>query len=138
MSAPTHPPRATAQQALLDAYAALLESAAHMHELASAGHWAELIDQRTHYLMLVDKLRDLEATVALDPKHQERKAELLERILDYDAHTRRQLVARRDELGRLIAVSQKERRLHRAYGPQQGKTDAFYTHREEDDAPRPR
>lgn len=120
------------QQTLLDAYATLLDSAAHMHELASAGQWAELIEQRTQYVMLVDKLRHLDAGVSLDADGQQRKAELLERILEHDVKVRRQLVARRDELSKLIDVSEGERRLHRAYGPQQGATDAFYTHHEDD------
>ncbi|MYL24643.1 flagellar protein FliT [Halomonas alkaliantarctica] len=123
-SNPRHDP--VTPQALLDAYAALLDSAAHMHELANAEEWASLIEQRTHYVMLVDKLRQLDAAVTLDERMQQRKAELLEAILEHDVEIRRQLVARRDELGKLIGVSQSQRRLHRAYAPQQGNSEAFY------------
>lgn len=119
------------QQTLLDAYAALLDSAAHMRELASAEQWAELIEQRTEYVMLVDKLRHLDAGILLNADGEQRKAELLENILEHDAEVRRQLVSRRDELSKLINVSERERRLHRAYGPQKGATDAFYTHYED-------
>jgi flagellar protein FliT len=119
------------QQTLLDAYVTLLSSASHMHELASAEQWPELIEQRTEYVMLVDKLRHLDTEVSLNADGQQRKAELLERILEHDVEVRRQLLAKRDELGKLIDVSQRERRLHRTYGPQQGPTDAFYTHHED-------
>lgn len=120
------------QQSLLDAYVTLLDSAAHMHKLASAEQWAELIEQRTQYVMLVDKLRHLDARVALNADGEKHKAELLEHILEHDVEVRRQLVARREELSQLINVSERERRLHRAYGPQKGATDAFYTHHEDD------
>ena len=91
------------QQALLGAYAALLDSAAQMHELANKEDWTALIDQRTHYVMLVEKLRELDVDVTLDAQGKQRKAELLEAILEHDVEIRRQLVARRDELGKLIA-----------------------------------
>ncbi|SNY98058.1 flagellar protein FliT [Halomonas sp. hl-4] len=110
-----------AQQTLLDTYAALLDSVMHMHQLADKDQWAELIDQRTHYVLLVEKLRELDASVTLDAAAQQHKAELLEAILEQDVEIRRQLIARRDELGRLINVSQRQRSLHRAYAPQQGR-----------------
>lgn len=119
-----------AQQALLSSYETLLSRVEHMHELANSEQWAELIDHRTNYVMLVDQLRELDATVVLDAAAQQRKAELLERILEHDVEIRRRLVARRDELGKLIGVSQRQRDLHRAYAPQQGSTIAY----EADDA----
>ncbi|WP_447927616.1 flagellar protein FliT [Vreelandella sp. EE27] len=113
---------ADTQQALLDTYSELLSRAAHMQSLASNEQWAELIEQRTHYVVLVDKLRGLDERVALDASGRTLKAELLERILEHDVDIRRRLVTRRDELGKLIGASQKQRDLHRAYAPQQGVT----------------
>lgn len=113
-----------AQQTLIDTYAALLESVTHMHQLADNDQWADLIEQRTHYVLLVDKLRELDAAVTLEPSAQQQKAELLEAILEQDVEIRRQLIARRDELGRLINVSQRQRSLHRAYAPQQARGPA--------------
>ncbi|QNI01530.1 flagellar protein FliT [Halomonas sp. SH5A2] len=117
--------RDDAQQTLIDTYAALLDSVMHMHELADNDQWAELIDQRTHYVLLVEKLRELDTSVTLESSAQQRKAELLEAILEQDVEIRRQLIARRDELGRLINVSQRQRSLHRAYAPQQASDNAF-------------
>lgn len=112
--------QSTAQQALLEAYAKLLVRARHMHELADAEQWPELIEQRTHYVTLVEELRERDQKVTLDASAKTRKAELLESILEHDVEIRRRLVARREELGKLIGVSQRQRDLHRAYAPQQG------------------
>lgn len=110
----------SAQQTLLNSYETLLNRVEHMHELANAEQWAELIDQRTHYVLLVEQLRELDTTVVLNATGQQRKAELLEHILEHDVDIRRRLVARRDELGKLIGVSQRQRDLHRTYTRQQG------------------
>lgn len=130
MSPSTSAQDKSAQQSLLNSYEALLGRVEYMHELANAEQWAELIDQRTSYVVLVDQLRELDMTVLLDAASQQRKAELLERILEHDVDIRRRLVSRRDELGKLIEVSQRQRDLHRAYAPQQGTAVAY----EADDA----
>ncbi|MBT2774542.1 flagellar protein FliT [Halomonas sp. ISL-60] len=130
MSAPTPAHDKSAQQALLTSYETLLSRVEYMHELANAEQWAELIDQRTSYVVLVEQLRELDTTVSLDAAALQRKAELLERILEHDVDIRRRLVSRRDELGKLIEVSQRQRDLHRAYAPQQGPAVAY----EADDA----
>ncbi|SJN13674.1 Flagellar biosynthesis protein FliT [Halomonas citrativorans] len=109
-----------APHVLLDAYEGLLVHVTQMHELVSAEQWVELIEQRTHYVLLVEEVRKLDSVVVLDDPAKQRKAELLERILEYDVEIRRRLMARRDELGKLIGVSQRQRDLHRAYAPQQG------------------
>ncbi|MCD6005593.1 MULTISPECIES: flagellar protein FliT [Halomonadaceae] len=119
--------RENAQQALIDAYAKLLTCVTKMHELAHAEQWAELIEQRTHYVMSVEALRQRDEETVLDDDGRKRKTELLESILEHDVEIRRRLVARRDELGKLIGVSQRQRSLHRAYAPQQGDTAFFDT-----------
>ncbi|AIA74563.1 flagellar protein FliT [Vreelandella alkaliphila] len=119
--------RENAQQALIDAYAKLLTCVTKMHELAHAEQWAELIEQRTHYVMSVEALRQRDEETVLDDDGRKRKTELLESILEHDVEIRRRLVARRDELGKLIGVSQRQRSLHRAYAPQQGDAAFFDT-----------
>lgn len=125
MSASTTARGQISQQALLASYETLLSRVEHMHELANAEQWAELIDQRTSYVVLVEQLRELDATVVLDVPAQQRKAELLESILEHDVDIRRRLLARRDELGKLIGVTQRQRDLHRAYAPQQGAAASY-------------
>lgn len=107
------------QDTLIAAYSRLLASAANMLELARQEQWAELIDQRTDYVVQVEGLSRLDTVLTLDETHRSRKAQLLESILEHDAEIRRRLVERRDELGKLIGVSQRQRNLHRAYAPQQ-------------------
>lgn len=124
MSTSVSPQEAT-QATLLATYSELLESVSHMLELAQDEQWAELIDQRSRYVALVENVKALDAAVALDAAGRQRKADLLERILEHDVDIRRQLVARREELGKLIGVSQRQRDLHRAYAPQQGSDEAI-------------
>ncbi|TVP50497.1 MAG: flagellar protein FliT [Halomonas sp.] len=119
------PAQGESEETLLECYATLLSNVEHMHELANSEQWAELIDQRTSYVLQVEKLRELDATVVLDADGQQRKAELLESILEHDVDIRRRLVERRDELGKLINVTQRQRDLHRAYAPQQGSPEPF-------------
>ncbi len=124
--------RENAQQALIEAYAKLLICVTKMHELAHAEQWAELIEQRTHYVMSVEALRKHDEETVLDDDGRRRKAELLESILEHDVEIRRRLVARRDELGKLIGVSQRQRSLHRAYAPQQANATLFDSDQEEE------
>ena len=119
MSASTTAHGQSSQQALLENYETLLSRVEYMHELA------KLIDQRTSYVVLVEQLRELDATVVLDVPAQQRKAELLEGILEHDVDIRRHLLARRDELGKLIGVTQRQRDLHRAYAPQQSAAASY-------------
>lgn len=123
--------RENAQQALIEAYAKLLICVTKMHELAYAEQWAELIEQRTHYVMSVEALRKHDEETVLDDDGRRRKTELLESILEHDVEIRRRLVARRDELGKLIGVSQRQRSLHRAYAPQQANATLFDNDQEE-------
>ena len=123
--------RENAQQALIEAYAKLLICVTKMHELANAEQWAELIEQRTHYVMSVEALRKHDEETVLDDDGRRRKTELLESILEHDVEIRRRLVARRDELGKLIGVSQRQRSLHRAYAPQQANATHFDNDQEE-------
>lgn len=124
--------RENAQQALIEAYAKLLICVTKMHELANAEQWAELIEQRTHYVMSVEALRKHDEETVLDDDGRRRKTELLESILEHDVEIRRRLVARRDELGKLIGVSQRQRSLHRAYAPQQANATLFDNDQEEE------
>ena len=123
--------RENAQQALIEAYAKLLICVTKMHELANAEQWAELIEQRTHYVMSVEALRKHDEETVLDDDGRRQKTELLESILEHDVEIRRRLVARRDELGKLIGVSQRQRSLHRAYAPQQANATLFDNDQEE-------
>lgn len=105
---------------LLEAYEALLVRSSRMLDAVRAADWDALIRQESEYIVQVDRLRHMDAQLALDGEALEHKAELLERILEQDLEIRRSLLARRDELDQLIGSSRQKLALSRTYGPQQG------------------
>ncbi len=108
--------RATAPQAVMNAYRKLEEQASRMASLAGEQRWEALIGEEEEYVMAVAALADLEQGVELTDGQNRLKREILQRILTHDQATRHSLVARRDELAQLMAVSRRERDLGRAYG----------------------
>ncbi|OBX35423.1 flagellar protein FliT [Halomonas elongata] len=103
-------------EAVLDGYTRLLVRSEHMLEAALAADWETLVAQEADYVQQVERLSTLDAEASLDREARQRKAELLEDILENDLEIRRHLIQRRDELGELIGVSQRQRDLQRAYG----------------------
>lgn len=113
----THHPEPAASDAerLLAAYEALLERSSRMLAKAREEAWDALIEEESRYVLEVERLAREDQGQGLDPMQRERKASLLERILEQDMEVRRHLVARRDELGELIGNSRRKRDLERAY-----------------------
>lgn len=113
----THYPEPAASDAerLLAAYEALLERSSRMLAKAREEAWDALIEEESRYVLEVERLAREDQGQGLDPAQRERKASLLERILEQDMEVRRHLVARRDELGELIGNSRRKRDLERAY-----------------------
>lgn len=105
------------QEQVLDAYETLRERSNRMLEWARLKDWDSLVNEESRYVIEVERLSTLEPRLALDVAQQERKAELLEQILEQDLEIRRRLVERRDALSELIGVSQRKRDLNRAYRP---------------------
>ncbi|WP_355660778.1 flagellar protein FliT [Halomonas salifodinae] len=109
-----HPESGEAER-LLACYEALLERSTRMLAKAREEAWEALIEEESHYVQEVERLAREDQGQALDTAQRERKADLLERILEQDMEVRRHLVARRDELGELIGNSRRKRDLERAY-----------------------
>lgn len=109
-----HPESAEAER-LLACYEALLERSTRMLAKAREEAWEALIEEESRYVQEVERLAREDQGQALDAAQRERKADLLERILEQDMEVRRHLVARRDELGELIGNSRRKRDLERAY-----------------------
>ncbi|SDK77088.1 flagellar protein FliT [Franzmannia pantelleriensis] len=103
------------QTLVLKRYEALRVLADEMLELARAETWNELIQQQARYVVEVERLSRMEQDLTFDAMGRERKATLLEAILESEREMRERLVARRDELGELIGSSQRKRDLSRAY-----------------------
>lgn len=108
------------EEMLLAAYCTLRETSARMLALARSGEWEALIERESRYLVQVERIRRMDAQQSLSGERAERKAALLEQILEQDMEIRQRLISRRDELGELIGSSRRQQALNRAYGPQRG------------------
>lgn len=107
-------------QQLIESYELLLQQSKGMLELARRGDWAALLQEKSCGLIDAERLQQLEAQVSLGQQEQLRKVELLEQILALDVEIRAHLLARRDELGRLLLNSRRQRELNRTYRPAVG------------------
>lgn len=105
----------TRSGAVLHAYRQLETQAARLARLAGAQDWDGLVDEEEGYVAAVARLADLEKEVDLDAPQRDAKSGILERILAHDLDIRSRLLARREELSRLMAVSRREQALDRFY-----------------------
>jgi len=101
---------------LLAAYESLLARSTRMLACVREQDWPSLVEEQSRYVIEVDSLSRSEGSLSLSGEEQRRKAELLERILEQDMEIRRRLMDRREELSKLIGVSQHKRDLARSYG----------------------
>lgn len=108
--------REASAKAMIDGYQDLLERSERMLALAREADWSALVDQEAGYVRQVARVAELDAQHDLTNGERQRKAELLEAILENDREVRRHLVQRRDELGELIGTVQRRRDLQQAYG----------------------
>lgn len=102
-------------QHFLASYEALLGLSSRMLGLAYQGNWEALIEEEGNYVMAMDRLARREAPQGITAAQQEYRLSLMEQVLDQSAEIQRHLVARRDELGRMIALSERKREVDRAY-----------------------
>ncbi|SDG08430.1 flagellar protein FliT [Onishia taeanensis] len=107
---------------IISGYEALLERSTRMLAFACEEDWSRLLEEEAEYVIDVERLSRIEAEHTLDASFAQRKALLLERILEGDLEIRRRLSKRRDELGELLHASQRKRSVDSAYrgaaGPQ--------------------
>lgn len=104
---------------VLRAYEGLLARSTHMLDCVQRHDWGALVEEESRYVLEVEELSHTERHTALDAAQRERKAMLLEQILEQDLEIRRRLMARREELQHLIGASKRKRDLRRSYGPQE-------------------
>lgn len=106
--------RETSPEGVIAAYEALLAHSTRMLASAREADWDAVIAQKAHYLGAVERLSHREDGESRDER--QRKAVLLERILEQDAEIQRRLVERRDEIERLLGDSRRRLALSRTYG----------------------
>jgi len=101
---------------IISGYEALLERSSRMLAFACEEDWSRLLEEEADYVIEVERLSRIEAGKTLDVVQRERKASLLERILEDDLEIRRRLNKRRDELGALLDANRRKRSVDSAYG----------------------
>lgn len=106
----------TSESSVIAVYESLLRRSEQMLNFARLGDWSSLVMERSRYLVDLERISQHEKHVPLSEGDRLRRICLLERILELDAEIRSCLVARRDELGRLLSVSRRRLDLNRAYG----------------------
>ncbi|WP_168709062.1 flagellar protein FliT [Onishia niordana] len=101
--------------ATIASYEALWERSSRMLAFACEEDWSRLLEEEADYVVDVERLSKLEAGQVLDANQSERKALLLEGILENDLDIRRRLEKRREELASLLNASQRKRSVDTAY-----------------------
>lgn len=107
---------APSPQDVVAGYEALLRQTRRMLEATERQEWETLVTYESDYVLQTRRLRRLDETVALTDAHRRHKAELIEHILENNLRVRDRLMARRDELGKLIGTSRRQQSISRAYG----------------------
>lgn len=115
-------PAGAAADRLLATYEALLVRARRMRALVREHDWDTLLEELPAYIEKVEWLSRQEVDSGMDRGQRERKARMLEDILEHDAEIRHHLARRRNELARALRSSRHQRSLSRAYGAPAGAT----------------
>lgn len=97
-------------------YEELLVLSEQMLEAARAGNWTAFDESQRVYLAVVERLRQIDRDVPFSAEERNRRYELLERILDYDARIRDLMLPALSGLGRLLGDSRRRIDLSLAYG----------------------
>lgn len=105
------------QTNVIESYRQLLAQSQRMLEFARQGDWSSLVLERSRYLVGLETVTQCERRLGIAGGDRMRRACLLEEILGLESEIRSCLLARREELGRLIEVSRRQIQLSRAYGP---------------------
>ncbi|WP_254797416.1 flagellar protein FliT [Geopseudomonas aromaticivorans] len=106
------------QASVIECYQQLLRQSQRMAEFARQGDWTNLVMEKSLYLVELESVTQCERRLGVEGGDKLRRACLLEQILELEAEIRSCLLARRDELGRLIDVSRRQIELGRAYRPE--------------------
>ena len=86
----------TSGSPVIDQYHQLLEVSTQMLGLAREQQWDALVQCEAGYLVSLQRVKSLDREQSLNGSEREQKRDLLERILEQDAETRRMLESRRE------------------------------------------
>ncbi|MFA5677522.1 MAG: flagellar protein FliT [Pseudomonas sp.] len=96
-------------QNLIAGYESVLGLSYRMLALARQGEWPELIEEQSRYVMAMDHLASIDDGTELHGVAQERRATLVETILQQNLEIQEHLIRRRDDLQRLIDMAEHHR-----------------------------
>lgn len=102
-------------QQLIASYEGLLIRCQQMLVCASTDNWEELIEEESRYVVEIEALAISAASITLEETLQERRMDLLERILETSLEIQHYLVLRRDALGNIIDNALRKRHLDHSY-----------------------
>lgn len=103
------------QASVIESYRQLLLQSQRMLEFARLGDWPNLVLEKSRYVVALEEVARCERQLGVEGGDRLRRASLLEQILEMEVEIRGCLLARRDELGRLIGVSRRQLELNRTY-----------------------
>lgn len=100
---------------LFDCYEAIAKVSGRMLDAARGDDWNGLLELQREYQRLVDMIRPLDSSTALDEHERARKHDLIRRILSDDAGIRDLASPRMARLSALLSSSRHTRALQNMY-----------------------
>lgn len=111
---------------LVEPYELILQQLERMQSLASSGDWMALVQEASLYVMNIEAMKRDPVPLPESEGAQSYRRELLERIVVLDADIRAKLVARRDELGKLLGQADPLRAAASSSAKQRSSNAAMY------------
>ncbi len=101
--------------AVIEVYEAILQVTEEMLRAARRGDWDQLVERERACRTLVDWLRENSDGVALPPAVQERKIEIVRKVLADDAEIRDLTEPQLARLGKMLEGTRREQTVRSAY-----------------------
>ena len=102
---------------IIQVYEDILVQTAQMLDAARAGDWEKLMERERECRQRIESLMHAQSDAALEPPCQQRKIEILRKVLSDDAQIRALVEPRMTQLQELIAGSRQQQKLMAAYDP---------------------
>ena len=103
---------------ILKTYEHLAEVTGRMRAAATEEDWDSVIALESECASVYGRLLTVERGIAVDADYQRRKAELVRKLLDDDAHIRERVSGQLSRVWRLLEGGRQVERLNSAYGLQ--------------------
>ena len=101
---------------MIEHYESVAAASGRMLEAARRGDWEDLVSAEAECAVVIERLRHLSSTQALDPEHAQRKRAIIHEVLAHDAEIRDLTQPWMKKLSALLGDNRRERRMRDAYG----------------------